>query len=89
MEVQAKCIKEWEEYICVFEKKMLVLEVVVDSLNNGKDEANKEFTKIEGQVEDLIMFVTTKEEVLVLQTTFHTQNKKVQGLILKITLLKM
>jgi hypothetical protein len=43
MDVQAKCIKEWEEYICVLEKKMLVLEVVVDSLKKGKDEANKEY----------------------------------------------
>jgi len=81
MEVQAECIKEWEEYICVLEKEMLVLEVVVDSLKKEKDEVDKEFTKIEGQVEDYIMFVTTgEEELLDLQITFHTQNTKVQGL---------
>ncbi len=44
-----------------------------------KDEADKEFKKIEGQVQNHIMFVTTgEEELLVLQTTFGTQ--KVQGL---------
>lgn len=62
MEVQTECIKEWEEYICVFEKEILILEVVVDSLKKVKDEVDREFTKIEGQVEDCIMLVTTGEE---------------------------
>ncbi len=58
MEVQAKCIKEWKEYICVLEKEMPTFEVVVDSLKKAKDEADREFAKIEGLVEDLIMLVT-------------------------------
>ncbi len=46
-----------------------------------KDEVDREFTKIEGQVEDRIILVTIgEEELLVLQITFHTQNTKVQGL---------
>ncbi len=40
MEVQAKCIKEWQ-YICVLEKEMPTLEVVVDSLKKAKDEADR------------------------------------------------
>ncbi len=44
MEMQAKCIKEWEEYICVLEKEMPTLEVAMDSLKKEKDEADKEFT---------------------------------------------
>jgi hypothetical protein len=73
MEVQVECIKEWEEYICVLDKEMLALEVVVDSLKKAKDEVNREFTKIEGQVEDCIMLVTIRiKEFLVLQTTFDT-----------------
>jgi hypothetical protein len=50
MEVQAEHIKEWEEYICVLEKEMPTLEVVMDSLKKVKDEADREFTKVEGQV---------------------------------------
>jgi hypothetical protein len=73
MEVQAECIKEWEEYICVLQKEMPALEVVVDSLKQAKNEVDRELAKIEGQVEDRIMFVITrKEEFLVLQTTFDT-----------------
>jgi hypothetical protein len=57
---------------------MSTLEVVVDSLKKAKDEVDKEFTKVEGQVENHIMLVTTREEKsLVLQTTFDTQNTKV------------
>jgi hypothetical protein len=45
------------------------------------EEVDREFTKIEGQVEDRIILVTIgEEELLVLQITFHTQNTKVQGL---------
>jgi hypothetical protein len=77
MEVQVECIKKWEEYICVLEKEMPTLEMVVDSLKKMKDAADKDFTK----VEDCIMLVTTgEEESLVLQITFDTQNTKVQGL---------
>jgi hypothetical protein len=46
-----------------------------------KDEANKEFAKIEGQVEDRIMLVTIGDkEFLVLHTAFDTHNTKVRGL---------
>jgi hypothetical protein len=41
---------------------MPTLEVVVDSLKKAKDEVDKEFTKVEGQVENRIMFVTTGKE---------------------------
>jgi hypothetical protein len=55
------------------QKEMPALEVVVDSLKQAKNEVDRELAKIEGQVEDRIMFVITrKEEFLVLQTTFDT-----------------
>jgi hypothetical protein len=41
---------------------MPALEVVVDSLKKAKDEDDMKFKKIEGQVEDRIMLVTTGEE---------------------------
>jgi hypothetical protein len=56
---------------------MPTLEVVVDPLKKVKDEANSEFKKVEGQVQNHIMFVTTgEEELLVLQITFGTHNTK-------------
>jgi hypothetical protein len=61
MEVRVECIKEWEEYICVLEKEMSALEMVVDSLKKVKDEVDKEFTKVKGQAEDHIMLVTIGE----------------------------
>jgi hypothetical protein len=63
------------------EKEMPTLEVVVNSLKKAKNEDNREFTKVDGQVEDHIMLVTNGEEkLLILQTTFDTHNTKVQGL---------
>ncbi len=54
-ETQVLCIPKWQEYVSNIQQD-LALEGQVSSLHTLKDEAQKEFKEVEGQVEYRLMF---------------------------------
>ncbi len=63
-ETQVLCIAKWQEYVSNIQWKLLTLEGQTASLHTIKDEAKKEFKKVEGQVEYCLMFITLRETKL-------------------------
>ncbi len=43
-----QCIKKWQEYIFVLDKQLPTSKQLVSSLQKQKDEAQKDFEKVEG-----------------------------------------
>jgi hypothetical protein len=63
-ETQVLCIAKWQEYVSNIQQDLLALEGQVFSLHTLKDEAQKEFEKVEGQVEYCFMFIASRETKL-------------------------
>jgi hypothetical protein len=60
METQVQCIENWQEYIFAIQKDLLALEEHVSSLHKHKDDAQKDFEKVEGQIE--YYFISSQQE---------------------------
>ncbi len=64
-EFQVQCINFWQEYIFNLHKDLPTLEDYISSFQKLKDEAQKAFKKVEGQVEYCVMFIATREAKLI------------------------
>ncbi len=63
-ETQVLCIAKWQKYVSNIQWNLLTLEGWVSSLHTLKDEAQKEFKKVEGQVEYCLILITSRETKL-------------------------
>jgi hypothetical protein len=63
-ETQVLCIVKWQEYVSNIQRDLLALEGWVFSLHTLKNGAQKEFEKVEGQVEYRLMPIASGEAKL-------------------------
>lgn len=57
-------IKHWQEYVSNLQRDLLTLEKVVSSLQKVKEEAQKEFKKVESQIKYHPMLISSREAKL-------------------------